>query len=150
MTAIMGLVVRHLKARERVSFVFDRGHQGQGKAEQLFYWVLDADPVVAPRIVRSFQTADSIDFPPLQAAGQLVWGCNRGTRLDLPVKRGFIEMRGIPKLRTPVFGGTYAGESLEKTVANIGAGGPLWGPYTKGVRKKSPGPPTNSARVEKA
>src|SRR5262249_30144155 len=43
MVAVMAFVMRQLKAGERVAFTFDRGHEGQGSAERLFYWAIDAD-----------------------------------------------------------------------------------------------------------
>jgi len=138
MAATVGLVVDHLKSGQRVAFTFDRGHRRQGDAERLFYWILDTDPRVGQRVVRSWQTADSVEFPPLQAADQLVWGCNRGTRIDLAQGRPFIEMRGVLGLnRAQVYGGTYDAAALTKTLANISPGGKPWGPYWKDRRRRS-------------
>jgi hypothetical protein len=128
MACVVGLVVRseHRKPDERVAFIFDEGHEGQANAEDFFYWMLEADPSIGQHVVRKFMTADSLDFPPLQAADQLVWGCNRGTRFDIPAGRNFIEMRGILGITTPVVGGILGVESLEYAVSNMGPNGPPW------------------------
>lgn len=128
MATTVGLVLEseHRKDDERVAFVFDEGHEGQGHAENFFYWTLAADPTVKRRVVRKFMKECSLEFPPLQAADQLVWGCNRGTRLEFPPARDFVEIHGVLGIKTPVLGGHLTADGLEQTITNLGAAGPSW------------------------
>jgi hypothetical protein len=127
MAAAIGMVMEseHLRPGERVHFLFDEGHEGQGKAEEFFYWMNDMenDRAVAARVVRRFSTVSSIEFPPAQAADLLAWGCNRGIRLDRPVNRPFVEIRSVLGIRTPVRGGDYDADGLHTTLFNTGTGG---------------------------
>ena len=132
MASAVGLVMSsgHLKPDERVHFIFDKGHAGQGKAEEFFLWMHDAmrkgDPELVARIVRNFGRADSCEFPPLQAADQLAWGCNRGERLEKITGSGFIEMDGVIGVHRPIVGGRYTAEGLETALFQTGSSGARW------------------------
>ena len=127
MTSAIGMVMEseHLKPNERVHFIFDEGHEGQGKAEDFFYWMhdMETDRGRAARIVKRFTKVSSFEFPPAQAADLLAWGCNHGIRKDRPVNRPFIEIRSILGIRTPVRGGDYDADGLNTSLFSTGYGG---------------------------
>lgn len=141
MAAVIAMLVKpghgHLDRSDRLACVFDEGHsfpwpdgrQAEFVSKQWFYWLNDTEPLVTRRIVRHWNTAPSVEFPPLQAADLLAWGSNRASREDIALNLPAITIRGLYNFDTPVLSGYVDKDGIEGL--SMGWKGAPWPPGIK-------------------